>query len=143
MTDSPPPETSPGERTRRAVLGDAHVDRAQDQTTTFTADFQEFITRYAWGDVWSRPGLERHTRRLLTIAVLTALQNEHELVMHVRAALADDVTPEEIKEVLLHTAIYAGLPVANRAFALAGELIPDESRGGENQRASTLDSERG
>lgn len=112
-----------GEQTRRAVLGDAHVDRAAEQRTAFTADFQEFITGYAWGEVWSRPGLERHTRRLLTIAILTALQCEHELVMHARAALDDDVSASEIKEVLLHTAIYAGLPAANRAFALVDELI--------------------
>ncbi|WP_166356387.1 4-carboxymuconolactone decarboxylase [Phytoactinopolyspora limicola] len=135
MTTPPPNSATPsapsaaGDRTRRAVLGDPHVDRAHAAATPFTADFQEFITSYAWGAVWSRPGLNRHTRRLLTIAVLTALQCEHELVMHVRAALEDDVTPDEIKEVLLHTAIYAGLPAANRAFGLAADLIPDEHAG--------------
>ena len=95
-------------KVRRAVLGDAHVDRAIERTTDFTAPFQEFITRYAWGDVWTREGLDRRTRSVITLAVLTALGRENEIAMHVRAALRNGLTPEEIGEVLLHTAIYAG-----------------------------------
>jgi 4-carboxymuconolactone decarboxylase len=120
---------TPGERTRRAVLGDEHVDRSNAGRTDFDRDFGEFITEYAWGGIWSRPGLDRHTRRLLTIAILCAQGNEEELVMHVKAALADDVTADELKEVLLHTSIYAGLPRANRAFALARKVLDDEDRG--------------
>ncbi|HEX2145632.1 MAG TPA: 4-carboxymuconolactone decarboxylase [Glycomyces sp.] len=116
-------EASPGERVRRDVLGDAHVDRTEANRTDFDRDFGEFITEYAWGGVWARPGLDRRTRRLLTIAILCAQGNEEELTMHVRAALADDVAPDELKEVLLHSAIYAGLPRANRAFALARAAI--------------------
>ncbi|SDD60253.1 4-carboxymuconolactone decarboxylase [Glycomyces harbinensis] len=119
------PEPSPGETVRRAVLGDDHVDRSDAARTDFDRDFGTFITEYAWGGVWSRPGLPRRTRRLLTIAVLCSLGSEDELVMHVRAALDDDVPPEEIKEVLLHTAVYAGLPRANRAFALAGRVVAE------------------
>ena len=115
-----------GMRVRREVLGDEHVDRAIAGTTEFTADFQAFLTRFAWGDVWSRPGLDRKTRRLLTIAMLVALGREEELEMHVRAALADDVTPEELKEVLLQTAVYCGLPAANGAFKIAQRVV-DES----------------
>lgn len=114
-----------GEAVRRAVLGDAHVDRSNAARTDFNGDFGSFLTEYAWGGVWSRPGLDRHTRRLLTIAVLCSLGCEDELVMHVRAALDDDVSPEEIKEVLLHTAVYAGLPRANRAFHLAGRVLSE------------------
>ncbi|MEU6246972.1 4-carboxymuconolactone decarboxylase [Glycomyces sp. NPDC047010] len=114
-----------GERVRRAVLGDAHVDRSNAARTGFDRDFGEFITEYAWGGVWSRPGLDTHTRRLLTIGVLCSLGCEDELVMHVRAALADGVTADEVKEVLLHTAVYAGLPRANRAFHLAGPLVAE------------------
>ncbi|WP_329085054.1 4-carboxymuconolactone decarboxylase [Streptosporangium sp. NBC_01469] len=108
-----------GDATRRAVLGDEHVDRAVASTTPFTADFQEFITRYAWGEIWTRPGLDRRTRSCVTLAVLAALGHEHELALHVRAALRVGLTEEEIKEVLLQTAIYAGVPAANRAFAVA------------------------
>ncbi len=111
---------------RRAVLGDAHVDRAADATTPFTADFQSFITRYAWGDVWSRPGLDRRTRSCITIAMLVALHHDHELAMHVRAALRNGVTKDEIREVLLQSAIYAGVPAANRAFAIAQSALADE-----------------
>lgn len=129
--DQPAPDRQParddrmacGERTRRVVLGDAHVDRAQQRTTSFTADFQEFITGCAWADIWSRPGIDRTTRRLLTVAILTALRCEDELTMHLRAALDDGVPAAELKEVLLHTSIYAGLPAANRAFTLAAELV--------------------
>lgn len=122
-------EPSRGEQTRRAVLGDAHVDRTENARTDFDRDFGAFITEYAWGGVWSRPGLPRHTRRLLTIAVLCGQGNEDEFTMHVRAALADGVTPEELKEVLLHTAVYSGLPRANRAFALAREVLSETAEG--------------
>jgi 3-oxoadipate enol-lactonase/4-carboxymuconolactone decarboxylase len=112
-----------GMRTRREVLGDAHVDRAVAATTPFTEPFQDFITRYAWGDVWSRPGLGRRERSMLTLALLTALGHDHELAMHVRAAVGNGVTPDEISEVLLHTAVYAGVPASNRAFAVAQEVL--------------------
>ena len=112
-----------GMEVRRSVLGDAHVDRAIERTTAFTAPFQEFITRYAWGAVWAREGLDRRTRSAVTLAVLTALGREHEIAMHVRAALRNGLTPEEIGEVLLHTSVYAGVPVANRAFAIADEVL--------------------
>ncbi|CRK49275.1 3-oxoadipate enol-lactone hydrolase/4-carboxymuconolactone decarboxylase [Rhodococcus sp. RD6.2] len=113
---------------RRAVLGDAHVARSVAETTEFTAPFQDFITRTAWGDVWSRTGLDHHTRRLLTLAILTAVGNEHELDMHIRAALRDDVTPDELVEVFLHTAIYAGVPNSNRAFALGKNALAEHAR---------------
>jgi 4-carboxymuconolactone decarboxylase len=122
-------ERSAGERTRRAVLGDAHVDRTEANRSDFDRDFGEFITEYAWGGVWSRPGLPRHTRRLLTLAILCAQGNEEEFTMHARTALADGVSPEELKEVLLHTAIYAGLPRSNRAFALAREVLGETTEG--------------
>jgi 4-carboxymuconolactone decarboxylase len=115
-----------GEQTRRAVLGDAHVDAAQASATEFTAAFYEYATRAAWGLVWSRPGLDRRTRSCLTLALLTALRAETELPMHVRAALRLGITPEEIREVLLHTAVYAGVPAANTAFAIAQRVF-DES----------------
>jgi 4-carboxymuconolactone decarboxylase len=119
-----------GERVRRAVLGDDHVDRAIAQTTTFTADFQDFITGYAWGEIWTRPGLDRRTRSCITLAILTAFNYEDELAMHVRAALRNGLTPEEIKEVLLQTAVYAGVPAANRAFAIAQQVLADAGVGG-------------
>ncbi|THV36373.1 4-carboxymuconolactone decarboxylase [Glycomyces buryatensis] len=122
-------ESGIGERTRRAVLGDAHVDRSNANRTDFDRDFGEFITEYAWGGIWSRPGLPRHTRRLLTIAILCAQGNEEEFTMHVKAALADGVSTDELKEVLLHTAIYAGLPRSNRAFALARKVLDEASEG--------------
>jgi 4-carboxymuconolactone decarboxylase len=112
-----------GMEVRREVLGDAHVDRAIERTTEFTAPFQDFITRYAWGAVWGRDGLDRRTRSAVTLAVLTALGREHEIAMHVRAALRNGLTAPEIGEVLLHTAVYAGVPVANRAFAIADEVL--------------------
>jgi 4-carboxymuconolactone decarboxylase len=115
-----------GMKTRREVLGDAHVDRAIEKTTPFTEPFQEFITRYAWGEVWSRPGLERKTRSAITLAALVALRAENEIAMHVRAARRNGMTPEEISEVILHTAIYAGLPAANGAFAIANEVLQEE-----------------
>ncbi|MEZ7239596.1 3-oxoadipate enol-lactonase [Rhodococcus sp. GXMU-t2271] len=114
-----------GTRVRRAVLGDAHVDRAVASATEFTRPFQDFITRTAWGDIWSRPGLDHHTRRLLTLAILTAVGNDHELDMHIRAALRAGVDPDELVEVFLHTAIYAGVPNSNRAFALGRQALAD------------------
>jgi 4-carboxymuconolactone decarboxylase len=115
-----------GMEVRRAVLGDAHVDAAIERTTEFTAPFQDFITRYAWGTIWAREGLDRRTRSAVTLALLTALGREHEIAMHVRAALRNGLSPQEIGEVLLHTAVYAGVPVANRAFAIADEVLGEE-----------------
>ena len=116
----------PGMAVRREVLGDAHVDRAVAATTPFTAPFQELITRYAWGEVWSRPGLDRRTRSCVTLAMLVALRCEDELAMHVRAALRNGLRPEEIQEVLLHAAVYAGVPAANAAFAIAQRVLREE-----------------
>jgi 4-carboxymuconolactone decarboxylase len=107
------------------VLGDAHVDRAIAGTTQFTAPFQDFITRYAWGDVWARDGLDRRTRSAITLAALTALQCHEELAMHVRAAIRNGLTEDEISEVLLHTALYAGLPAANAAFKIAQSTLDE------------------
>ena len=124
-----PPRSSrseEGERIRREVLGDEHVDRATERTTPFTAPFQEYITGAAWGDVWSRPGLDRRMRSAITLAVLTALRAENELPMHVRAVRRNGLTPEEISEVLLHTAVYAGVPAANAAFAIAQRTLDEE-----------------
>ncbi|MET8149325.1 4-carboxymuconolactone decarboxylase [Actinoplanes sp. NPDC049668] len=119
---------SDGMAVRREVLGDAHVDRAIAATTELTADFQDFITRYAWGAVWARDGLDRRTRSCVTLAVLTALHCHEELAMHVRAARRNGLTPDEIGEVLLHTAVYAGVPAANAAFKIAqGALADDEA----------------
>ncbi len=115
-----------GMRVRREVLGDEHVDAAIERTTEFTADFQDLITRYAWGEIWARPGLDRKTRSAITLTALVALNHHEELAMHVRAALRNGLTPDEIKEVLLHAAIYCGVPAANRAFAVA-QAVLDES----------------
>jgi 4-carboxymuconolactone decarboxylase len=115
-----------GMRIRREVLGDEHVDRAIATTTPFNAPFQEFITRTAWGDVWARPGLDRRTRSCITLAVLTALRAESEIALHVRAALRNGLTHDEIAEVLLHTAAYAGVPAANAAFAIAAQALAAE-----------------
>ena len=114
-----------GMEVRREVLGDEHVDRAIERTNEFTSDFQDLITRYAWGEIWSRPGLDRRTRSCITLTALVALGREEELAMHVRAALRIGVTPDEIKEVLLHTAIYCGVPAANGAFAVAQEVLAE------------------
>ncbi len=114
-----------GSAIRRAVLGDDHVDRAQAATTEFTAPFQDFITRYAWGEVWSRDGLDRRTRSAITLAVLTALGRENEIAMHVRGALRSGLSEAEIAEVLLHTAVYAGVPAANAAFAIAQRVLDE------------------
>ena len=112
-----------GMAVRRAVLGDAHVDRAIADTDELTADFQDLITRYAWGDIWSRPGLDRRTRSCLTLAVLATLHHDEELAMHVRAAIRNGVSTDEIKEVLLHVAVYAGVPAANRAFRVVRDAL--------------------
>ena len=115
-----------GMSVRREVLGDAHVDRAIAGTVDFTASFQEFITRYAWGDIWAREALSRQFRSAITLAVLTALGREGELEIHVRGALRNGLTPEQIAEVLLHTAVYAGVPAANAAFSVAREVLERE-----------------
>lgn len=115
--------TQQGMAIRREVLGNEHVDRAIAKTTDFTAPFQEFITRYAWGDIWSRPGLSRSERSIITVTALAILRQDHELAMHVRAALANGLTPAQIQEVLLQVAVYAGVPAANRAFAIAADVL--------------------
>jgi 4-carboxymuconolactone decarboxylase len=112
-----------GMAVRREVLGNDHVDRAIAGTTEFTAPFQEFITRYAWGDIWSRPGLSRAERSMITLTALAVLRQDEELAMHVRAALANGLAPSQIQEVLLQVAVYAGIPAANRAFAVASEVL--------------------
>ena len=114
-----------GMQTRRQVLGDAHVDRSLTRRNDFNEDFQDFITRYAWGEVWTRPGLPRHTRSLLTLAMMVALNREEEFRMHVRAAFNNGVTREEIKEVLIQTGIYCGLPAANSAFHAAEAVFKE------------------
>ncbi len=117
------PRYEAGMKVRREVLGDEHVDRATDNATDFTRPFQEYITRSAWGEAWTRPGLDRKTRSCITLAILTALRAENEIPMHVRAAIRNGLTPEEILEVLIHTAVYAGVPAANSAVALAKETL--------------------
>jgi 4-carboxymuconolactone decarboxylase len=115
--------TNQGMAIRREVLGNDHVDRAIARTTEFTAPFQEFLTRYAWGDIWSRPGLSRAERSMITLTALAVLRQDDELAMHVRAALANGVSPSQIQEVLLQVAVYAGVPAANRAFAVATDVL--------------------
>jgi len=112
-----------GMRVRREVLGDDYVDRAVAKTTPFSADFQDFITQVAWGDVWSRPDLDRRTRSCVTLALLTALGREHEIALHVRGAVRNGVSGREIAEVLIHSAVYAGIPAANRAFQIAEAVL--------------------
>lgn len=119
------PKFEQGMKIRREVLGDAHVDRAEANKTDFDADFQRFITETAWGAIWSRPGLERKTRHLLTIGLLAALGQEHELAMHLRATQNTGVTAEEVKEVLLQVAIYAGIPAANSAIRIAKQVYAE------------------
>lgn len=114
-----------GMRVRREVLGDEHVDRATERTTDFTEDFQSLITRYAWGEIWTRPGLDRKTRSCITMTALVALGHHAELEMHVRAALSNGLTADEIKEVLLQAAIYCGVPSANAAFAIAQRVLEE------------------
>ena len=117
-----------GMQVRRAVLGDAHVDRSIANSTALTAEFQDFITRYAWGEVWTRPGLSRHARSLITIAMLIALNRSDEFRMHVRAATNNGVTRDEIKEVLLQSAIYCGVPAANASFHMAQAVFDEVDR---------------
>lgn len=112
-----------GMEVRRAVLGDAHVDRAAAARTPLTAEWQDFLTRYAWGEIWTRPGLDRRTRSCITVAMLVALNREEELKLHLRAALNNGVTVDELKEVLLQTAVYCGVPAANSAFRVAAETL--------------------
>jgi len=112
-----------GMRVRREVLGDDHVDRASASKTPFTAPLQDFITQSAWGGVWARPGLDRKTRSSITLAVLTALKCDEEFALHVRGALRNGLSPAEISEILLHTAVYAGVPAAHRAFAIAEQVL--------------------
>jgi len=119
------PDHEAGMEVRRAVLGDAHVDRAIERTTGFTEPFQDFITRYAWGGVWTREGLDRRTRSAITLAILTTLRAEDEIALHVRAALRNGLSGDEIREVLLHTAVYAGVPAANTAFAIAQRVLDE------------------
>ena len=120
-----------GMRIRREVLGDEHVDAAVARATDFTREFQDFITRYAWGEIWARPGLDRRTRSCITLTALVALGRDEELEMHVRAALRNGLTPDEIKEVLLQTAVYCGVPAANTAFAIAQRVL-DGSEGADS-----------
>ncbi|SAL64392.1 4-carboxymuconolactone decarboxylase [Caballeronia peredens] len=117
-----------GMRVRRAVLSDAHVDRSLENRTELTTEFQNFITRYAWGEIWTREGLPRHTRSLLTIAMMVALNRGEELALHLRAAKNNGVTQDEIKEVLMQTAIYCGVPAANSAFHLAQKIFDEEQK---------------
>ena len=129
MTDKPTSDAdrhAAGMTVRRTVLGDAHVDRAIASTTALTEDFQNLISRYAWGEIWSRPGLDVRTRRLLVIGTLVALGQHEELAMHVRAALATgDLTIDQVKEVVLQQAIYCGVPAANAAFRVVAEVIAE------------------
>jgi 4-carboxymuconolactone decarboxylase len=114
-----------GMKVRREVLGDEHVDRAIERTTEHTADFQDFITRYAWGEIWSRPGLDRRTRSCITLTALVALGRFEELELHIRAAQRNGLTPDEIKEVLLQCAVYCGVPAANSAFAVFQRVLDE------------------
>ena len=115
-----------GMAVRRAVLGDAHVDRVTAATTPFGADFQDLITRYAWGEIWTRPGLDRRSRSLITLTAMVARGHHEELAMHVRAARGNGVTVEEIKELLLQSAIYCGVPDANTAFRIASQVLAED-----------------
>jgi 4-carboxymuconolactone decarboxylase len=115
-----------GMRIRREILGDDHVDRAIEGTTEDDAAFQDLITRYAWGEIWARPGLDRRTRSAITLTALVALGRDHELAMHIRAALRNGLTREEIGEVLLQSAIYCGVPAANRAFSIFKDVMGEE-----------------
>lgn len=122
-----------GMKVRRAVLGDAHVDRSLANRQPFSEEFQDLITRYAWGEIWTRPGLPRHTRSLITLALMIALNRGDEFKMHVRAAASNGVTRDEIKEMLLQCAIYCGVPAANQAFHQAQEVFAemDAATGGQ------------
>ena len=131
------PTYARGIRVRREVLGNERVDAAVERTTEFTADFQDFITRYAWGEIWTRPGLDRRTRSCITLTALVALGRLDELEIHVRAALRNGLTEQEVGEVLLHCAVYCGVPAANSAFAVAQQVMTDleEHPGGEQDEA--------
>jgi 4-carboxymuconolactone decarboxylase len=118
-----------GMKVRREVLGDEHVDDAVARTTDFTRDFQDLITRYAWGEIWARPGLERRVRSCMTLTALVALNRMDELAMHVRAARRNGLSDDEIKEVLLHAAVYCGVPAANAAFKVAQRVLDDGDAG--------------
>jgi 4-carboxymuconolactone decarboxylase len=118
-----------GMRMRREILGDEHVDAAVEATTEDNEAFQDLITRYAWGEIWARPGLDRRTRSAITLMALVALNRERELAMHIRAALRNGLTREEIREVLLQSAIYCGVPAANGAFAVFRDVIAEEGGG--------------
>jgi 4-carboxymuconolactone decarboxylase len=120
---------SEGMAVRRQVLGDAHVDAAIADTDAFTEDFQDLLTRYAWGGIWTRPGLSRQVRSCVTLAVLATLRQDDEVAMHVKAALRNGLSPDEIKEVLLQVAVYAGVPAANRAFAVARRALQSNASG--------------
>jgi 4-carboxymuconolactone decarboxylase len=115
-----------GMRIRREVLGDEHVDAAIERSSEFTADFQDLITRYAWGEIWDRPGLDRRTRSAITLTALVALNHLDELAMHIRAAKRNGLSDDEIKEVLLQSAIYCGVPAANAAFAVAQRVLEED-----------------
>ena len=117
-----------GMNIRRKVLGDAHVDKAAANRTDFDSDFQEYITKNAWGSVWSRPGLTLRERSLITIALMTALGHEEELALHLRATRNTGASEDDIKEVLLHTAVYAGVPAANAAFRIAKEIVKENKK---------------
>jgi 4-carboxymuconolactone decarboxylase len=117
-----------GMKVRREVLGDAHVDRSMANTTSFDADFQEYITETVWGTIWTRNGLERHTRHLVTIGILAALGREHELELHLRSTINTGVTPEQLREVFMHVAAYAGVPAANTAFAAAKRILKEQDQ---------------
>ena len=119
-----------GMAVRRAVLGDAHVDRTVQNLTPLNEEFQDFITRYAWGDIWSRPGLDRHTRSMITIVMLIALNREAELKMHLNAAFNNGVTREELKELIMHSALYCGLPAANATLHLAQQVFDQRDAAG-------------
>ena len=119
-----------GMEVRREVLGDEHLDRAGRSTTAFNAEFQDLITRYAWGEIWTRPGLARHTRSLVTLALMVALNRNEEFSMHVRASANNGVTRDEIKETLLQCAIYCGVPAANTAFQLAQQVFAEMDAAG-------------
>ena len=121
MTD----EKRRGTEVRRAVLGDAHVDGAEGSRTHLTEEFQDLITRYAWGEIWTRPGLDRRTRSCITVAMLVALNRNEELALHMRGAMRNGVTPDELKEILLQTAIYCGVPAANSAFGVAAKVLAE------------------
>ena len=125
LPDTDEARRTAGMRTRREVLGDAHVDRAVAGTTPFTAGFQDFITRVAWGDVWQRPGLSRRERSIATLSITVALRHWDEFALHVRAAVNNGLTDDDIAEVLQHAAVYAGVPAANHAYKVAGPILAE------------------